>query len=138
MLKERRMDRRRIISLALLAVCAASASLILLRWLGPGAERRQVRARYTQLRQVMRARDTNSITLLFLPVLRARSTNEIGRLQIFAHDLGASSSISINGTQAWICPRRELPFIPFLRNGHEIEMMRVEDEWYLTGRISIW
>ncbi len=132
------MDRRRIKSLGLLFACAVTAALMVQWRFGGRTEHERVRARYEQLRAAMRAGDTNLITLLLLPEVRARTANEMVRLQTFAHDFSGASFITVNGAQAWICPRRELPFIPFLRIGHEIEMRRVEGEWYLTGKISIW
>lgn len=131
------MNRRRV-SLTILVVCTLASLLLLHRQLGSGAERASVRDRYELLRTALRAGNTNAAALLFLPAVRSRAPDEINRLQTFAHDLGAASAITINGTQAWICPRRELAFIPFLRIGHEIEMIRVEGEWYFSGRISIW
>ena len=132
------MDRRRVLSLSLLSICTVAAVLLLQWRFEDGTEREKVRARYAQLRRAMLLSDTNAASLLFLPALQARVPDEMNRLQIFAHDLGLSSTITIKDDQAWICPRRELPFIPLLRVGHEIEMRRVGNEWYLTGKISIW
>ncbi len=39
---------------------------------------------------------------------------------------------------AEVCPVREYPLIPFGTLGDTMEMIKVEDEWYFTGKIAVW
>lgn len=86
----------------------------------------------------MRSGDTNAIQLLFAPAHRPRAADHLGRFQTFALPLDHRSGISIKGTRARICPRREFPLIPFGTIGHTVEMLQVDGEWYFTGKIGIW
>jgi hypothetical protein len=132
------MNRRRNISLALLAVVLVGGGLLLHGCLGSGADRARIHVRYDALQVALRAGDTNAFRLLFAPAHRTRAMDHFGRFQNFAQPLDHRSGLSIKGTRVWICPRREFLLIPFVNFGHTIEMIRVDGEWYFTGRISIW
>ena len=132
------MNRRRIISLALLVLVMVGGGLLLHGCLGSGADRARIHVRYDALQIALRAGDTNAFRLLFAPAHRARAMDHVGRFQTFAHPLDHRSGMSIKGTRVWICPRRDFPLIPIVDFGHTIEMIRVDGEWYFTGKISIW
>jgi hypothetical protein len=132
------MNHRRIISLALLVVVLVGGGLLLHGCLGSSADRARIHVRYDALQVALRAGDTNALQLLFAPAHRARAMDHVGRFQTFALPLDHRSGLSIKGARVWVCPRRDFSLIPFVNFGHTIEMIRVGDEWYFTGRISIW
>jgi hypothetical protein len=102
------------------------------------AERAQIKVRYSAMELAIRAGDTNAARLLFAPAHRPRAADHFSRFQTFARPLDHRSGISVSGTRAVICPRREFPLIPIGTIGHTIEMIKVDGEWYFTGKISIW
>jgi hypothetical protein len=132
------MNRRRIVSLVLLAVVLVGGGLLLHGCLGSSGDSARIRTRYDAMQEAMRASDTNAARLLFAPAHRPRAADHLGRFQTFALPLDHRSGISIKGTRARICPRREFPLIPFGTIGHTIEMIQVDGEWYFTGNIGIW
>ena len=131
------MNRRRITSLALLAVVLVGGGLLLHGCLGSSTDRARIHVRYDALQVALRAGDTNAFQLLFAPEHRARAMDHLGRFQTFARPLDHRSGISIQGTRAQICPRREFPLFPFGVVGHTIEMIQADGDWYFTGKVSV-
>ena len=120
-------------------VIVATAGLFLLRGcLGDSTDRAQVRRRYSQMEVALRAGNTNAFVLFFAPGLRSAARDQFSRFTIFAHPLDGRSGVSVKGLRAEVCPVREYPLIPVMNLGHTIEMIKVEGEWYFTGKIWVW
>jgi hypothetical protein len=132
------MNRRIFVSLGLLTLGLVGGGFLLHGCLGSSGDRARIRTRYDAMQEAMRTGDTNAARLLFAPTHRPRAMDHLGRFQTFALPLDHRSGISVDGTRARICPRREFPLIPFGTLGHTIEMIQEDGEWYFTGNIGIW
>lgn len=98
---------------------------------------KQVRARYAQMRAALSAKDAEAVKLLMAPSSRAGAGEEmIRRLDQFAKTLVPSSSVSISGSQARICPKPVYHF-GILPGGDTVEMIKVDGEWFFTGKVHI-
>lgn len=111
---------------------------LLFAFTGGRKDRERIRFRYEQMQTALRSGDTNAAVRLFAPEHRARAAEEFQRLLTFALPLDGRSRISLGDDRAWICPRNDLPLLPIITVGDAVEMMKVGEEWYFTGRISIW
>jgi hypothetical protein len=128
------MAGRRVAALLSLVLLTGGGVFLLHGCLGSSADRVRVRARYEAMEAALRIGDTNAARLLFAPAHRARAQDNFGRLTTFARPLGLKSAISIDGTRATVCPERIFPIGMF---GHTVEMIKVDGEWYFTGKISV-
>jgi hypothetical protein len=97
-------------------------------------EHARIRLRYEAMQTAMRNRDTNAARLLFAPEHRKGADSNFARYHMFAKPLGIRSKISVDGSTANVCPVRAIPIGMF---GHTIEMIKIDGEWYFTGRIGI-
>lgn len=97
-------------------------------------EHARIRARYGAMQVAMRNSDTNAARLLFSPTHRRDADNNFTRYHTFAKPLGVRSKISVSGEKANICPVR---IVPIGMIGHTIEMIKVDGEWYFTGKIGV-
>ena len=98
------------------------------------AECARIRDRYDAMAAALRIGDTNAARTLFAPRHRPRAQDNFGRLTMFARPLSLRSGISIKGTRAQICPQ---PIIPRGTSGHTVEMIKVEGDWFFTGKVSV-
>jgi hypothetical protein len=128
------MNRRRAFSLLALALAVGAGILALHVGLGSSSEHHQIKLRYEAMQAAMPASDTNAARLVFAPAFRNQADDNFTRFHIFARPLGLRSKISVNGVKATICPAR---VFPIGMAGHTIEMIKVDDEWYFTGHISV-
>lgn len=128
------MERKHIRPLLWLILVVGGGALLLHVCLSSSAEHRRVRDRYEAMTTALRIGDTNAAQMLFAPQHRPRAADHFGRLTTFAQPLGLRSGISIHQSRAQICPK---PIIPRGTSGHTIEMIKVEGEWYFTGRVSV-
>lgn len=97
-------------------------------------EHTRIRARYEAMQVAMRNGDTNAARLLFSPAHRRDADGNFTRYHMFAKPLGVRSKISVRDDKADVCPVRVVPIGMF---GHTIEMIKVDGEWYFTGKIGI-
>jgi hypothetical protein len=100
-------------------------------------EEELIRARYQQMRAAMSSKNTNSIKALFAPAFQS-SVNDyhITMLNDFAQPLGSLSSILVIGDEALIWPTRVNRYL-VIPGGNTIEMIKVNTNWYFTGKIHI-
>jgi len=130
------MNNRRKIAIFWLLFFIGAGGLLLHGCLASNAERTRVRARYEQMHKALCVGDTNAAVLFFAPAYRAGAIGTLGVLSNFTCPLGPNYGISIRGSRADVCPER-LYVIPFFNAGHTIKMIKVDDEWYFTGKVSI-
>jgi hypothetical protein len=99
-------------------------------------EEMQIRARYQQIRLALSAGDTNVARSLFAPDIRADAHRNFDRLSQFAKQLGPQSSVRFSSSKAQVCPERIFHY-RILPGGHTIEMVKVDGEWFFTGKVHI-
>lgn len=100
------------------------------------AEQTRIRVRYQQFRTALDAGDTNAVSQLFAPEVRARAHRSYGMVGNFALPLDSTSRISITGPRALVCPRGLVHF-GIIPGGHTVEMVKVDGEWFFTGEVNI-
>ena len=129
---------RRKLAIFMLVFLVGAGGLLLHGCLASNAERSKVRAQYERMVGALSAKDTNAFTLCFAPAYRAPAQEHFDRLTTFARPLGSRSGISIRGSRAEVCPERLYPMVPLGNWGHTIVMIKVDGEWYFTGKIFVW
>jgi hypothetical protein len=99
-------------------------------------EEAQIRTRYQQLRIALSSGDTNAARALFAPEFRGRAHHSLGRLVTFAKPLGRQSSVRFSTAKARVCPERIYHYgLPL--GGHTIDMIKVDGQWFFTGKVHI-
>lgn len=100
-------------------------------------EQSQIRARYKQMRTALSSSDTNAALALVAPQYRSGfDGHRFSRLSSFAQSLGPRSSIVVLHDEAVVWPVRTSHYV-VLPGGHTIEMIRVEGDWFFTGKVHI-
>ena len=128
--------RRKIIASVVLAFLILAVVAILLDQ-SSRRERKQIRARYQQMRAALTSQDKNAALALIAPEFRStfydwRFTN----LNDFAQPLGARSIILTFGNAAIVWPERTSHYA-ILPGGNTIKMVRTNGDWFFTGRVNI-
>jgi hypothetical protein len=129
---------------ARLAVIASLAATLLIlavvAWLlvqSSGREAAQIRTRYQQMRAALTSQDTNAARALVAPNYRSGFDGyRFSMLNDFAQPLGPRSSILVLGNDAIVWPERTSHYV-VLPGGHTIKMVRVDGNWFFTGRVSL-
>jgi len=87
------------------------------------------------MRIALSARDTNAVLALVAPQMRT-SFDDFSRLDGFAQPLGPRSSIRILGGEATVWPVRTSHYV-VLPGGHTVEMVKVDGDWFFTGKVHV-
>lgn len=102
-----------------------------------GRERTRIRVRYQQMTAALSAGNTNAVLALIAPPFRSGfDGSQFSRLDGFAKPLGPRSSILILGKDATVWPVRTSHYI-VLPGGHTVEMVKVGDDWFFTGKVHV-
>ena len=100
-------------------------------------QRDRIRARYQEMRDALSHQDTNAALALIAPEFRDSFNGyRFSMLNDFAQPLESGSSIIVWEDNATVCPVRTWHF-GILPGGHTIKMVRVEGDWFFTGKVSI-
>jgi len=118
-----------LLSLALVAALFVSHSI--------GQEQAKIRVRYQQMRTALSSSDTNAVLALVAPEYRGSFDGyRFLMLNDFAQPLGPRSSIVVLRDQAIVWPVGSSHYV-VLPGGHTIDMIRVNGDWFFTGRVHI-
>jgi hypothetical protein len=99
-------------------------------------EQKRIRVRYQQMMAAISAGDTNAV-LAVAPEWRSSFDDlQLSRFEDFAQPLGPHSSIRISGREATVWPVRTSHYI-VLPGGHTVEMIKVADDWFFTGKVHV-
>jgi hypothetical protein len=132
------MHRARQIKLSvggLLLVLAIAAFALFYRTIRQ--EQARIRSRYQQMRTALSAGNTNAVLALVAPQMRSSFDDlRFSRLDGFAQPLGPRSSILILGGEATVWPVRTSHYI-VLPGDHTVEMIKVDGDWFFTGKIHV-
>ena len=100
-------------------------------------EQAQIRARYHQMRTALSSNDTNAALALVAPQYRGGFDDyRFSMLNGFARPLGPRSSIFVFRNEAVVWPVRTSHYL-VLPGGHTIGMIRVDGEWFFSGKVHI-
>lgn len=100
-------------------------------------EQARIRSRYQQMRTALSAGDTNTVLTLIAPQMRSSFDDlRLSRLDGFAQPLGPRSSVLILGGEATVWPVRTSHYV-VLPGGHTVEMIKVDGDWFFTGKIHV-
>jgi hypothetical protein len=102
-----------------------------------GRQRARIRVRYQQMMAALSARDTNAVLALVAPQVRSSfDESELSRFEGFAKPLGPQSSILVLGGEAIVWPVRTSHYV-VLPGGHTVEMIKIGDDWFFTGKVHV-
>ena len=127
-------NRGIIISFGALLILAAA--FLVYSYVGDDREQAQIRARYAQMSLALSTGDTNTARALLAPPFRPRVDRNLQMLRGFAKPLSPKSSIRVSGLTAFVCPQ-PIYHYKILPGGHAIEMIKVDGEWFFTGKVRI-
>jgi len=83
------------------------------------------------------AGDTNAVLSLIAPLYRSGFDGGLlSRLQGFAKPLGPQSSILVLGHQATVWPFQIWHYL-MIPGGHTVEMIKIDDTWFFTGKVHV-
>jgi hypothetical protein len=99
-------------------------------------EEAKIRARYQQMRTALSSGDTNGVRALFAPDFRGEANRQFDRLLNFAKPLGGLSAVRFSRSRASVCPER-ISHFGIVPGGHTIEMVKIDGDWFFTGKVSI-
>ena len=129
-------SRRPVFTLAVGALLLLAATLLVRSYQSGRQEEKRIRARYQQMRVALSSGDTNVARSLFAPHFRGGAHRSFVMLDRFAKPLGRQSAIRFSRSQAPVCPER-LFHDRIIPGGHTIEMVRVDGQWFFTGKVQI-
>jgi hypothetical protein len=130
------MRSTRAILIVALALVILAAAWLVYSYRKGSREEAQIRIRYQQMRLALASADTNTARVLFAPELRGGAHGYFGRLETFAKPLGPQSSVRFSASKAQICPERIYHY-RVLPGGHTIEMVKVDGQWFFTGKVHV-
>jgi hypothetical protein len=99
-------------------------------------EETRILARYQQLRVAISIGNTALTLAMVAPDFRSNPNFNFGLLQNFATPLGPQSSVEISGLEAFVFPKRVFHY-RVLRGGDSLGMVKVDGEWFFTGKVFI-
>jgi hypothetical protein len=100
--------------------------------------RTEICARYQQLTTALSTRDTNAVLALVAPEFRREfDDGRFMRMGRFAEALGPHSKIFILGKGATVWPSPNWYLCGLLPIGNTVEMTKVADSWFFTGKVHL-
>ena|SRR5690349_14549306 len=132
------MRRTRLIALSIVGLLLVLAMAVVLFVDRPiSREQTQIRARYQQMRAALSSNDTNAALALVAPQHRGGfDGHRFSMLNDFAETLGPRSAIVVRRDEAVVWPVRTSHYL-VLPGGHTIGMIKVNGDWFFTGKVHI-
>ena len=130
------MRRSRHVKLTALVLVVLVIAALGLFW-SSSRQRAQIRVRYQQMTVALSAGDTNAVLALVAPACRSGFDDlRLSRLEGFAKPLGPQSSILVVGHEATVWPVCTSHYLVW-PGGHTVEMVKVNGEWFFTGKVHL-
>ena len=96
----------------------------------------QIRRRYDEMRLALAAGDKSLALSFVAPKLREAPRLDMGLLRSFVKPLGPKSAVEVWDSKAAVFPQRIFHYV-VLRGGDSLGMVKVDGEWYFTGKVFI-